>query len=442
MFGALTEKLHHACQSLSGNSKISESNISDAIREIRLALLDADVNYQVAKKFILRVKEKALGDTVLKSIKAGQQFTKIVHDELCTLMGGNEELLKVPSPMGVILLCGLQGAGKTTHSAKLANYLKGKEYGKKPMLVACDRQRPAAIEQLQTLGRQIDVPVFNIDGEKNPLKVVKAALKEANNSDCDVLIVDTAGRLHIDDVLMKELKELKSFLKPHEVLFVANAAMGQDAVKTAAEFERQIGMTGTILTMLDSDTRGGAAISIADVTGKPLKFEGMGEKLADLQAFHPQSMADRILGMGDAINLVRKAQEHFDESETEELERKLKKASFTYEDYLKHMRTMKKMGPLKGLLKMVPGLGNALGDFEIPEKELAKVEAIILSMTLRERQEKDSLSNMRRRRIAKGSGVELAEVNRLNKGFKQTKKMFKNMPNKNQLAKMMGGLPQ
>ena len=325
MFGALTEKFHDSFRSLSGNKKITESNISDAIRQIRLALLDADVNYQVAKTFIKRVKEKALGEEVLKSVKAGQQFTKIVHDELCELMGKEAEKLNLLQPHSTVLLCGLQGAGKTTHAAKLAAFLKGKEYGRKPLLVACDRQRPAAIMQLQVLGEQIGVPVFDIPGEKSAIKVAKGALKELKNNDYDLLIVDTAGRLHIDNDLMKELKGLKDLLKPSETLFVTNAAIGQDAVNTAQEFDQQIGMTGTILTMLDSDTRGGAAISICEVTKKPLKFEGIGEKMDDFQPFHPQSMADRILGMGDAINLVRKAQEHFDESEAEALEKKLKK---------------------------------------------------------------------------------------------------------------------
>ena len=435
MFGSLTEKFTGIVSSLAGKKKLTEENISDAVREVRLALLDADVNYSVAKNFVKTVREKALGDAVIKSVTPGQQFVKLIHDELAALMGGGEAELQLDASPAVIMLCGLQGAGKTTHAAKLAKYLK-KE--KRPLLVACDLQRPAAIEQLQTLGRQIDVPVFVLEGEKNPVKVVKAALSAAKETQSNVLILDTAGRLHIDDALMKELEEIKRVAEPKEILFVANAATGQDAVKTAAEFDACLAISGTILTMLDGDTRAGAAISIREVTGKPLKFEGIGEKLDDLQLFNAASMADRILGMGDTINLVKKAQEHISEDEAKRLEEKMRKATFTYEDYLKQMQAVRKMGSIKGLLKMLPGAGQ-IPDLESSEKEFAKIESIILSMTPRERQERDELDHARTKRIARGSGTAHADVNKLKKSFKKSKQFFKNGPNKKMLEKFMGG---
>ncbi len=336
------------------------------------------------------------------------------------------------------MVCGLQGSGKTTHCAKLANYLKKKGESKNPLLVACDLQRPAAVDQLKTLGEQTGVAVFLIPGEKDPVKVAKAALQKAKNEHHDVLIVDTAGRLHIDEELMLQLENVKKALQPQEILFVANATTGQDAVNIAAEFNKRIEVTGTILTMLDGNTRGGAAISIREVTGKPLKFEGVGEKLDDLQLFNPASMADRILGMGDTINLVKKAQEHIDEEEAKKLEKKIRSATFTYEDYLKQIQTVKKMGSLKSLLGMLPGMG-ALKAMEFDEKEFFKIEAIIQSMTAAERQEKDELVPSRRKRIASGSGTKIEDVNKLVKSFKQAKQFFKNMPNMKNLEKMMGG---
>lgn len=438
MFGSLTQKLTGVFSSLAGKKKLTEENISDAVREVRLALLDADVNYGVVKNFIKIVKEKALGDEVIKSVSPGQQFVKLVHDELISLMGGSEAILKLDSAPSVVMLCGLQGAGKTTHAAKLAKFLQKKDYRKKALLVACDLQRPAAVEQLKTLGAQIDIPVFSLPTEKNPLNVAKAALKHAKEQQFEVVIVDTAGRLHIDAELMDELSRLKKFLDPQEILFVANAATGQDAVTTAAEFDKQLGVTGTILTMLDGDTRAGAAISIREVTGKPLKFEGIGEKLEDLQLFNPRSMADRILGMGDTINLVKKAQEHISEEEAKKLEEKMRKASFTYDDYLKQMQAVRKMGSLKGLMKMLPGISN-LPDLDTPEKEFYKMEAIILSMTPRERMEKDELDMGRMKRIASGSGTALADVNKLKKSFKKTKQLIKQVPNKKMFDKFMGG---
>ena len=426
MFGGITEKFQNVFTALASKKKLTEENISDAVREVRMALLDADVNYTVAKNFIKRVKEKALGEEVLKSVSAGDLFTKIVHDELKTLMGGDEAELDTGRRPSVILMCGLQGSGKTTQSAKLALYLT--KQSKKVLIAACDLQRPAAMDQLETLGAQIDVPIHAERDQKNAVKVAKHALDRAKKEAFDVLIIDTAGRLHIDEELMKELEKIRGAVNPHEVLFVANAATGQDAVKTAAEFDSRIAVTGTILTMLDGNTRAGAAISIREVTGKPLKFEGIGEKVTDFQLFNPQSMADRILGMGDVINLVKKAQEHVDEEEALKMEKKLRKASFTFDDFLKQMRSIKKMGSLKGLLSMVPGFNKMGGDFDMSDKELGKIEAIILSMTPNERLGLDELLPSRRRRIASGSGSSIDDVNRMIKSFKRIKQMMKKMP--------------
>lgn len=437
MFGALTEKLQNLFSALSGKKTLSEENISDAVRDVRLALLDADVNFTVVSQFVKRVKEKAIGETVIKSVNPGQQFIKLVHDELIELMGSVDVPLDLKGKLSVIMLCGLQGSGKTTTSAKLAAYIQRTEKHKKILLVACDLQRPAAVEQLKTLGDSIDISVFSMDGEKSPLRVAKKAYEKAVADGYDVLIVDTAGRLHIDEDLMQELLELKTFLNPREILFVANATTGQDAVRTAAEFDKRVAITGSILTMLDGNARAGAAISIREVTQKPLKFEGVGEKILDLQLFHPRSMADRILGMGDVINLVKKAEEHFDEEESLKMEQKLRKATFTYNDYLKQMGMVKKMGSMKSLLKMVPGF-SSLGDLDFSDAQFGQMEAMILSMTPREREEKDELSHLRKRRIAKGSGVDLEEVNRMVKGFKRVKQLFKGMPD---MKSKMKGLP-
>jgi signal recognition particle subunit SRP54 len=440
MLGALTEKMQGLLAKVAGKSKLTEANIADAVSEVRLALLEADVNYGVAKVLVKRIKEKALGDAVLKSVTPGQQFIKIVHDELTALMGEGEAGLDIKGRQpSVIMVCGLQGQGKTTQCAKLAKYLKKKGECKHPLLAACDLQRPAAVEQLKTLGDQIGVPVFSLLGETDPLKVAKEALKEAKTHGHDLLIVDTAGRLHIDDELMQQLEKVKEVLNPSEVLFVANATTGQDAVNTAAEFHKRIAITGSILTMLDGNTRGGAAISIREVTGQPLKFEGIGEKVDDIQVFNPASMADRILGMGDTINLVKKAQEHIDEDEAKKMEKKLRSATFTYDDYLNQIQTVKKMGSIKTLLSMLPGVGSSLKEMAIDDKEFLKVEAIIQSMTLNERTEKCELIVPRRKRIAKGSGTAIDDVNKLVKSFKQAKQFFKNMPNMKQLEKMMGG---
>ncbi|MBS3904449.1 MAG: signal recognition particle protein [Simkania sp.] len=436
MFSGLTEKFQELFSSLSGKKQLTEENIAEAVRTVRLALLEADVSYSVASLFVKRVKEKALGEAVIKSVSPGQQFIKVVHDELSLLMGSDEAVLDLKGQPAVMMLCGLQGSGKTTHCAKLASYFLKKN--KTVLLAACDLQRPAAIDQLQILGQTAGAPVFHVAGEKDPKVVARLALEKARKEAFDVLIVDTAGRLHIDEELMKQLEELKKLLSPQEVLFVASASTGQDAVKTAAEFDARIQISGTILTMLDGSSRAGAALSIREVTGKPLKFEGVGEKIADLQLFNPRSMADRILGMGDVINLVKRAEEHIDEEESRALEKKLRKASFTYEDYLKQMGMIKKMGPLKSLFKMLPGMPELEMD-EGSEKHFAKVEAMILSMTPNERQEKVELEPSRRRRIARGSGTSIDDVNRMVKSFKQLKQFLKGMPSmKQKMMKLTG----
>jgi len=435
MFGSLTEKFQNLFLALSKSKTFTDDNMQDAIRHVRLALLDADVNYSVASQFVKRVKEKIVGQEIIKSVSVQDQFSKIIHDELVELMGKEEPKLHSGGRPTVIMMCGLQASGKTTQTAKLAHFLQKPGSDKKVLLAACDLQRPAAVEQLKVLGTQSGTDVYSIDGSKDPVRVAKEAVAKASKEGYDVVILDTAGRLHIDDQLMKELEQIKKATSPHEILFVASAATGQDAVKTASEFDARVSITGTILTMLDGNTRAGAAISITDVTKKPLKFEGVGEKLEDLQLFNPVSMADRILGMGDVINLVKKAQEHIDEKESEELEKKIRKASFTYDDYLKQMKMVKKMGSFKSLLKMMPGMSQ-LGDLDFDEKEFTRLESMILSMTPNERIGKDELEHARRRRIATGSGVHVDDVNRMVKGFKRIRQMMKKMPGmKNKLLK-------
>ncbi len=435
MFGGLTDKLQQLFSSLAGKKQLSDDNLADAVRTVRLALLEADVNYSVAGNFIKRVKEKAIGEAVIRSVKPGEQFVKIVHDELVALLGGDEPVLRFQGKPAVMMLCGLQGSGKTTHCAKLAAYFKRKEFHNKQVLIAaCDLQRPAAVQQIKRLALSIEVPVFALESESNPLQVAKRALAKAKEEGFDLLIVDTAGRLHVDEELMEELEQMKQLLLPQEIFFVASATTGQDAVKTAVEFDRRIGITGTILTMLDSNARAGAALSIREVTGKPLMFEGIGEKVDDLQLFNPRSMADRVLGMGDVINLVKKAQEHIEEEESKDLEKKLRKANFTYEDYLKQMAMVRRMGSFKSLFKMLPGMPD-LGMLEGSEKQFDRMEAMIFSMTPGERAEKVELEPSRRRRIARGSGTSIDEVNKMVKGFKQIKQLLKSMPSMKQ--KMM-----
>ncbi len=438
MFGALTDKLQNLFSFFSSGD-LSEKNIEKAAAEVKLALLSADVNYEVANLLIKRVKEKALGSKVLKGLKPDQQFVKIIYDELVSLMGSEEAHLALEKTQpATILLCGLQGSGKTTTAAKLAYFFK--KQGKKVLLAACDLQRPAAIDQLEKLALSIEVPIFTQREEKSTLKVAKMAQLKAEEEDFDVLIVDTAGRLHIDTDLMEELKSLKNKLDPQETLFVASAALGQDAVKTAQEFHQKIGMSGSILTMLDGSARAGAAISIYEITKQPLKFEGVGERVEDLQVFNPQSMADRILGMGDIINLAKKTEEHIEVEEKEALEKKLKRASITYEDYLKQMSMIKRMGPLTSLMKMMPGF-SGMPEIDGSEKELKKVEAMILSMTIKERLEKVDLSYSRRKRVALGSGTKIDDVNRLVKNFKKIKQFLKSMPKGglNNMQQFLGG---
>jgi len=427
MFDTLSKKFHNLFSAFAKNKTITENNIDEAIKEVKLALLEADVNYGVALTFIENVKRSAIGKNVIKSLQPKQKFIQIVHEELIALMGKDEAKLDISQKPSVIMLLGLQGSGKTTTAAKLANFLKKRH--KKVLVAACDLQRPAAIEQLKILLSKASIDCFYDLNEKKPLNVAKNAHKKAIDEKYDVLIVDTAGRQHVDEVLMDELKELKENLKPNELLFVANATIGQDAVNTAMEFDKKVSITGSILTMLDSDARSGSALSIKEVTKKPLKFEATGENIDDIRIFNPKSMADRILGMGDVINLVRKAEEAISEDENKDLEKKLKKGSFTYSDYIKQMSMIKKMGSIKSLLKMVPGM-SMLSDFDIPESELKKVEAIIGSMTEEEKEERVELIHPRRKRISLGSGTSIDDVNKLVKGFKRIKQFLKNMPTK------------
>ncbi len=429
MFGTLTEKFRNLASRLVGQKTLTEENISDAVKDVRLALLDADVNFTIVSQLVKRVKEKAVGEKVLKAVSPGEQFIQVVHEELIELMGKEVAEIQFQATPTVIMLCGLQGSGKTTTTAKLAHYLQKKPNQKKVLVAACDLQRPAAVQQLQTLCQSIETSLFTIADEKDPVRVAKQALEKAKQEKFDVLIIDTAGRLHIDQELMDQLHQMKAVLNPQEILFVASSHAGQDAVATAKAFDEQMAITGTVLTMLDGTSRAGAAISIREITQKPLKFEGVGEKVGDFQPFNPQSMADRILGMGDIVNLVRKAQEEFDDSQKEDLEKKLLKAAFTYEDYIKQMTAIKRMGPLKNLLQMMPGM-SGLPNLDQSEGEFKKIEAMILSMTRDERIEKVELVPSRRWRIAKGSGTTIDDVNRLIKGFKRMKDLFKSLPKK------------
>jgi signal recognition particle subunit SRP54 len=428
MFDTLTQKFQNLFTTLSGQRRFTPENIASAIKEVKLALLEADVNYSVVEDFVKNVEEKVNDSIVLKNISPSDHFKKILHDELVELMGSEEKGLNFQSnKLSTIMMIGLQGSGKTSTSAKLANYLKTKNE-KKVLLAACDLQRLAAVEQLQKLANEIDCEVFYDHAEKNPIKVAKRAKQHAEKNNFDVLIIDTAGRLHIDDSLMDELNCIKSEISPDEILFVANSTTGQDAANSAKEFDKKLSISGSILTMLDGDARAGSAISISYITKKPLIFEGTGEKISDLQEFNPNSMADRILGMGDIINLVKKAEDNISEKETLEMEKKLSKGSFSFDDYLKQMKMLKKMGFMKSLLKMVPGMPN-MSDMEVPEKEMQKTKSIILSMTKKERSEKDILTHGRKLRLAKGSGTSLDDVNKLVKSFKKIKSLFKDMKN-------------
>ncbi|MCH9612464.1 MAG: Signal recognition particle protein [Chlamydiia bacterium] len=439
MFGALTEKFQGLFSSLGKERSLTEKNISDAVRAVRLALLDADVNYKLATTFVKRVKEKALGEKVLGSISPQDQFTSIIHEELIDLMGTEEAPLTLKSGLNVVMLVGLQGAGKTTQTAKLAYLLKKKEFGKRPLVVACDLQRPAAIDQLEALASQNEIGFFGDRSENNPAKVASRGVEYARANGYDVVLLDTAGRLAIDEVLMKQLSDIQKAVSVDAVIFVASCAMGQDAVNTACEFDKQVGITGSILTMLDGSARAGAALSICHVTGKPLMYEGVGEKISDLQVFNPQSMADRILGMGDVINLVKKAQEHMDEEENKALEKKFLKAQFTYDDFLSQMGKLQKMGPLKGLLKMMPG-ADQIPDLEESTRDFQSMKAMIQSMTPKERGCLVEMEPSRRRRIAMGSGCDIHEVHKLVKNFKQLRKMAKELPKFKKKMKKLEGM--
>ena len=426
-FEGLSDKLQTAFKKLTGKGKLNEQNIKDAMREVRMALLEADVNYVVVKDFIKRVSERCIGTEILSSLNAGQQVIKIVNEELTALMGGSNAKLTWSSSVPTIyMLCGLQGAGKTTMCGKLANYLV--KEGKKPLLAACDIYRPAAIRQLQVVGEQVNVPVFE-KGTQDPVKTVQEAVEHARYYGRDVLIIDTAGRLHVDEALMNELSRIKETVHPQEILLVVDAMTGQDAVNVAKAFNDQLNIDGVILTKLDSDTRGGAALSVRAVTGKPIKFSGTGEKMGDIEPFHPDRMASRILGMGDMLTLIEKATENMDQDKTDKLGKKLQRnaADLNLEDFLEQMQQMKKMGPLSNILGMLPGVGSKLKDVEIDENAFKKPEAIVRSMTPQERRHPDILNASRRKRIAAGAGVTVQDVNALMRQFDQMRQMVKQM---------------
>ena len=437
MFENLSEKLERSFKILKGQGKITEINVAETLKEVRRSLLDADVNYKIAKDFTNRVKEKAMGMNVLTAVKPGQMMVKIVHDELAELMGGHNVDIDLKGNPAIILMSGLQGSGKTTFSGKLANMLKNKR-GKKPLLVACDVYRPAAIEQLRVLGEQIEVPVYTDETTKDPVKIALDAIKQARSFGNDVVIVDTAGRLAIDEQMMAEIAAIKKAIDPNEKLFAVDAMMGQDAVNTAKEFNERLNFDGVILTKLDGDTRGGAALSIRTVVNKPIKFVGTGEKMEAVDAFHPERMADRILGMGDIVSLVERAQEQFDAEEAKKLQKKLSKNQFNFNDFLGQIQQIKKMGNIKELASMIPGVGKALKNIDIDDDAFKSVEAIIHSMTPGERENPEVINGSRRKRIAEGSGTTVQDVNRLLKQFEESKKMMKMLSGGNMMKRMPG----
>ena len=441
MFENLSERLERSFKILKGEGKITEINVAETLKDVRRALLDADVNYKVAKSFTDTVKQKALGQNVLTAIKPQQLMVKIVHDELAELMGGETTDMNLKGHPAIILMAGLNGAGKTTMSGKLAKLLKEKR-GKNPLLAACDTFRPAAMEQLRVLGEQVGVPVHIEEGATDPVLVAKNAIQHAKAQGFDVLIIDTAGRQAVDEELMQQIQDIRDAVQPDEILFVVDAMTGQDAVNTAKEFNDRWDYTGVILTKLDGDTRGGAALSIRSVVNKPIKFVGTGEKMEALDPFHPSRMADRILGMGDIVSLVERAQEQYDEEEARRLERKIKKNQFDFNDFYKQIQQIKKMGNLKDLAGMIPGVGKAIKDMDIDDNAFKNIEAIILSMTPSERTHPECLNTSRRMRLAKGSGTNIQEVNKLIKQFDQTRKMMKLVTDKSkmqQMAAMMKG---
>ena len=439
MFENLSERLERSFKILKGQGKITELNVAETLKEVRRSLLDADVNYKIAKDFTNRVKEKALGMNVLTAVKPGQMMVKIVHDELAELMGGKNVEVDIKGNPAIILMSGLQGSGKTTFSGKFANLLKNKK-GKKPLLVACDVYRPAAIEQLKVLGEQIQVPVYSDETTKDPVRIALDAIKQAKAKGYDVVIVDTAGRLAIDEQMMNEIAAIKEAIHPNETLFVVDAMTGQDAVNTAREFNERLDFNGAILTKLDGDTRGGAALSIRTVVNKPIKYVGTGEKLEALDAFHPERMADRILGMGDIVSLVEKAQEQFDAEEAKKLQKKISRNQFNFNDFLSQIQQIKKMGNIKDLASMIPGVGKALKDIDIDDDAFKGVEAIIYSMTAAEREDPTLINGSRRKRIAEGSGTTVQDVNRLLKQFEESKKMMKMLSGGGKLMRKMPGM--
>jgi len=445
MFENLSERLERSFKILKGEGKITEINVAETLKDVRRALLDADVNYKVAKTFTDTVKQKALGQNVLTAVKPQQLMVKIVHDELAELMGGETTDMNLKGHPAIILMAGLNGAGKTTMSGKLAKLLKEKR-GKNPLLAACDTFRPAAMEQLRVLGEQVGVPVHLEEGATDPVLVAKNAIQHAKAQGFDVLIIDTAGRQAVDEELMQQIQDIRDATQPDEILFVVDAMTGQDAVNTAKEFNDRLDYTGVILTKLDGDTRGGAALSIRSVVDKPIKFVGTGEKMEALDPFHPSRMADRILGMGDIVSLVERAQEQYDEEEARRLEKKIQKNQFDFNDFYKQIQQIKKMGSVKDLVGMIPGVGKAVKDLDIDDNAFKNIEAIILSMTPKERTHPECLNTSRRMRLAKGSGTNIQEVNKLIKQFDQTRKMMKLVTDKSKMqqmaAMMKGGMPR
>jgi signal recognition particle subunit SRP54 len=439
MFENLSDKLERAFKTFKGQSRITELNVADTLKEVRKALLDADVNYKIAKTFTDTVKQKALGENVLTAVKPGEMMVKIVHEELASLMGGSSEDINLKGSPAVILIAGLQGSGKTTFTGKLANYLKTKK-GRSVMLVAGDVYRPAAIEQLKILAGQVDVPVYSEEGNKNPVKIAEAAIKEAKTRGYNTVIVDTAGRLAVDQEMMDEIAAIRNAIKPQEILFVVDSMTGQDAVNTAKEFNDVLNFDGVVLTKLDGDTRGGAALSIRSVVDKPIKFVSSGEKMEALDVFHPSRMADRILGMGDIVSLVERAQEQFDAEEARKLQKKIAKDQFNFNDFLQQIQQIKKMGNLKDLASMIPGVGKAIRNLDIDDNAFKSIEAIIHSMTPAERENPALMNGSRRKRIAMGSGSDIQEINRLLKQFDETRKLMKMMANGKNMSRMMSNL--
>jgi len=430
-FEGLADRLQSTIKKITGKGKVSEQDVKEMTREVRLALLEADVNFKVVKDLIKRIKERAIGQEVMESLTPGQQVIKVVKEELTELMGGEQSKIAVSDrPPTVIMMVGLQGAGKTTTTGKLANFLR-KKHNRSPLLVACDVYRPAAVNQLETLGKQLDMPVFSKGTEANPVDIAREAIEYAKEEHRDYVLIDTAGRLHVDTELMEELGQIKTTVQPDEIFLVVDAMTGQDAVNVAESFNEQLDISGVILTKLDGDTRGGAALSIKAVTDKSIKFAGMGEKLDQLEAFHPERMASRILGMGDVLSLIEKAQTNVNEKQAKELEEKMRTMSFTFDDFLEQMGQVKQMGPLDELMAMIPGMNKVKGlkNAQLDEKQLARVEAIIQSMTKEERQNPNVMNASRRKRIAKGSGTSVSQVNRLLKQFDEMKKMMKQMTN-------------